>query len=1423
MVSRGWRIALLVVLGSLLLVSAGVAWLGWSRAGASWLVTTVARLLPGDLTVAAVEGRLADHLQLSGLRFRSTSVQLELHRLDLRWQPFGLLQGELTIPRLGLAGLDISLPATTPAVAAPAPGALADRLIWPHLDPRLRWLQAKIESLEVTAARVTGAGEASLDFERLTARVVWHGGSLELHELDLEGADGRLQGDGTLDLVGHAAKIQLALRPAAGGRLTGVPRGEVALTLDGGGDGAAVRGTLQASAAWGEEPPLQLATGYLLQGNDLILSSLELRRKGIPGRASGSGRCRLAGAATALDLDLELHDVDLEDLTRFPMAISGTLAGRLDSSGYRGRFRLANAGSSWRELALAGRFAGNWGGIALRELQGAWLAGTVQGELDIGWESAPSLVLDLAGRRLDPERLRAGLPGAIDLDLKGRIDFPRERPVTADWQAAIAPSRLLGRSLQGEVAGRFDGESLLLRPSRLQGEGYRLAAQGRLADRIHIDLQVSDLGGLLPDAAGSGALAGWVRWRPAEGWSSQGKAAAQQLTWQDWHLASLAGEAAWLAEESRMAIAVTARELGKGAWGAENLQISGAGRVERHSLAVSAAWPGGGVELRFAGGWQQQEWRGRLLTLTAQDQKYGDWNLQTPVELQLGSERLAWTSFTLSGAEGQYLASNGRLNLAPLDGGFALDIARFNLGWISPWLAEVELAGHVDGYLTLHWTRGRLDLLTAGVTGQGAFQGRRRRLEIPELEGALTWSEKGLKGDWTVNLGAAGNCKGEVDSGDLPMLALPERGKLAARWRDLDLSLANRWLRELALGGRSSGEGNIAWQADRSLALHLQMEATPQLQFGQSRIALSRAAARLDWDRSGLQGEVSLEESLGGHLDLRLQSPDPARVGWPQQGHLAFSAAAIDLALVRPWIPPEMSLSGALQLSGTADWQPGKIFSASGLAAIDGGRWAWRSGNREVEAPLKAARLDWTWKGAALTGALALELGDRGRLQGKGELAVPARWPLAVSSRTDLQGSLQGNFREDGLLSALFPGMIQESRGELALDLAVSGNLKEPEVSGTADLQGGGGYLPAAGLHLHDAGVRLRLEKDRLLAEAFQVGSGAGVLQGSGELELHGLTPGAYHFALRGEKVQAVDLPELQLAVSPDLEVAGQGARMEVTGVLQVPDALFRGRQGKAPVVSSPDLVIVDAAATEQAPSPLHMALKVTVRLGDRVFVKAAGIDARLSGEVLVRGEDLRGLSGQGRIDVAEGNYATYGVKLAITRGTVVFAGGPIEDPALDILALRELEEVKAGVRVTGTPRAPQVRLYSEPAMPDTDILAYIVLGHPLGGDSGQASLMLAAAGALLSQGDSVVLQDRLKRQLGIDVIDVKTVNGDTTQSVVTIGKYLSPQLYISFGQSVFNNTSEVGVRYDISDRWQLESNVGVESGVDLYYRIRFE
>jgi translocation and assembly module TamB len=62
------------------------------------------------------------------------------------------------------------------------------------------------------------------------------------------------------------------------------------------------------------------------------------------------------------------------------------------------------------------------------------------------------------------------------------------------------------------------------------------------------------------------------------------------------------------------------------------------------------------------------------------------------------------------------------------------------------------------------------------------------------------------------------------------------------------------------------------------------------------------------------------------------------------------------------------------------------------------------------------------------------------------------------------------------------------------------------------------------------------------------------------------------------------------------------------------------------------------------------------------------------------------------------------------------------------------------------------------------------------------------------------------------------------TETMLTVGKYLSPKLYFSYGKSLFTGTNLFRLRYDIFRKWQVESQAGGgESGVDLYYKLEFK
>ena len=135
-------------------------------------------------------------------------------------------------------------------------------------------------------------------------------------------------------------------------------------------------------------------------------------------------------------------------------------------------------------------------------------------------------------------------------------------------------------------------------------------------------------------------------------------------------------------------------------------------------------------------------------------------------------------------------------------------------------------------------------------------------------------------------------------------------------------------------------------------------------------------------------------------------------------------------------------------------------------------------------------------------------------------------------------------------------------------------------------------------------------------------------------------------------------------------------------------------------------------------------------------------------------------------------------MKLDITRGRIIFSGGPPDKATLDIVATRKVqqvatpgklgsrEELLVGVNVGGTITSPAVKLYSVPAMADPQVLSYIVFGKPLSTGAGQSALLSQAASALLAAGPSSGIQQRMKSELGIETIDIAPGNEARTSHV---------------------------------------------------------
>ena len=153
---------------------------------------------------------------------------------------------------------------------------------------------------------------------------------------------------------------------------------------------------------------------------------------------------------------------------------------------------------------------------------------------------------------------------------------------------------------------------------------------------------------------------------------------------------------------------------------------------------------------------------------------------------------------------------------------------------------------------------------------------------------------------------------------------------------------------------------------------------------------------------------------------------------------------------------------------------------------------------------------------------------------------------------------------------------------------------------------------------------------------------------------------------------------------------------------------------------------------------------------------------------------------------------------------------------------MREIKarEIRAGLLVRGTAQLPVLTVFSEPAMEQSEALSYLVTGKPLSAlKSGEGDMLGTAARALgTATGD--LLAKSIGGRLGVDdigVADDATLGG----AAFTIGKYLSPKLYLSYGVGIFDPGEVVTLRYLMSRRWNFEAqNATTGSRAGINYRI---
>lgn len=528
----------------------------------------------------------------------------------------------------------------------------------------------------------------------------------------------------------------------------------------------------------------------------------------------------------------------------------------------------------------------------------------------------------------------------------------------------------------------------------------------------------------------------------------------------------------------------------------------------------------------------------------------------------------------------------------------------------------------------------------------------------------------------------------------------------------------------------------------------------------------------------------------------------------------AARLAGLPLERLQRWLPQAMRIAGSLDMEAEAsgvgeNLQQGRIVGLSpGLrldffadgAAVQ--KLMWKT--HRLEATYKDQRLQASWNNAFEDGgSLTLQLASGHLLLPGGELR---QVPLEGRADIDLRGL--------AFLDALSK---QQSRwsGALRGNMQLKGSLARPLLSGAVNLEDGEVLVPELGLQLAPLYLELSGSEGRLAA-LLQAHSQQGLLQVQGGAAYSGEEMLFQPITIRGDSFRVANQPGFILDISPDITVDFSPERIDVGGRVDIPYARIETITFESAITPSADVVVVDDPPRTAATAiPLHMRLLLAA--GDDVLINTYGLRGRVGGQLRLLLEPGRPPAGNGQLSVHDASFSLYGKRLKIDTGRLLFSGGALTNPGLEIRSQHTADNATVGFQVDGFLKTPQIRLYSRPVMDQGAIVSRLLEDtSSLGGSSRDDIGLVGDTAKRLGMGGLVPYLEGIKRISMIDDIRLDTQEDKTS---LVFGSWLTRDFYVSYGKSLTGEGGTFNTRYTLGKGFVLETESGeTQNSGDIKY-----
>ena len=559
--------------------------------------------------------------------------------------------------------------------------------------------------------------------------------------------------------------------------------------------------------------------------------------------------------------------------------------------------------------------------------------------------------------------------------------------------------------------------------------------------------------------------------------------------------------------------------------------------------------------------------------------------------------------------------------------------------------------------------------------------------------------------------------------------------------------------------------------------------------------------------------------------DIDVCFPQRFKVGL--NGEIPFEIKKIDLALVNKLIERE-TLQGRLQSVGKVAWFTDKPLQLS--MDVKGANLgvAYKLDYRTFALTIPTLSLNAEVQNNNLALKSDLHIQNQGRINADINVKDLAKTRL-----------LNGNLSIAGLNLSLINQLLaydEAVNGNIESALTFGGSLEKPTLSGRFEINHLRSKLRSAPAEITNGNIDVRFSGTTSTLHG-NIETTDSRLHLEGRANWTNLAD--WTTEVRAEANQFhLDIPNVaKLKISPNVTVKVTPKQMELFGNVEIPWAriAIESLPDSAESVSEDEVILNGpnkskeelinrrfAAATKSG-VPINADLKINI--GEDVTLDAYGLKTYLNGLLAIK-QDKGSLGLFGQINLEKGRYASFGQDLLIRKGQISFSGLPSQ-PMLNITAVRnpqamEDSKVTAGIKVLGIADSPDVKVFTEPAMPQDQALSYLLTGRSLE-NSGEAGSSGSIGAALLGLGlsKSGKLVGGIGEAFGIQDLNLGTAGVGESSKVVVSGN-ITNRLQVKYGVGLFDGLAEITLRYRLMPRLYFQSISGTNQVFDLLYRFEF-